>query len=283
MPDEVLPVIASGPPPATDAASWQTLLRSPRPAEHIAQLYADRDFLVRAVGHFVAEGLRQGDAVVLLATPLNGRAILGRLEIAGFDPDARARRGQLTVMDAAPTLGGILVNGEPDAARFRALVGGAVSAARAAGYARVRAFGELVDLARRTSLVATLRLEALWDALLRKQPSLVLLCGYSIDSLDPSSYRGALQQVSALHSHLVPVEDYARLDRAVKRAYAEVFGAEHDAGVLHRMFLAHYARPAAMPDAQAAILAVREFVPSAAAALLDRVRHHYRASIPTAA
>jgi hypothetical protein len=45
---------------------------------------------------------------------------------------------------------------------------------------------------------------------------------------------------------------------------------------LRRAFLAQYARPAAMPDAQAAILAARDFVPAAAAdSLLERVRHHY--------
>ena len=49
-------------------------------------------------------------------------------------------------------------------------------------------------------------------------------CGYSIDNFDPNTYQGILQGVSRAHSHLVPVEDYARLERAVERAYAEVFG-----------------------------------------------------------
>jgi len=70
----------------------------------------------------------------------------------------------------------------------------------------------------------------------------------------------------------------------VKHAYAEVFGAGRDAGFLRRAFLARYPRPAAMPDAQAAILAAREFAPTAAAdALLDRVRHHYQNRTATAA
>ena len=104
---------------------------------------------------------------------------------------------------------------------------------------------------------------------------IALLCGYGIDAFDPQAYQGLLQRVSAVHSHLVPVEDSASLDHAVECAYRDVFGAGQDAGLLRRLFLAHYPRPSAMPDAQAAILAAHEFVPEAAAALLDRIRHHY--------
>ena len=113
---------------------------------------------------------------------------------------------------------------------------------------------------------------------------IALVCGYSIDTFAPGTYDGLMQQVLSAHSHLIPVDDYARLDRAVEHAYAEVFGSGRDAVFLRRKFLAHYARPAAMPDAQAAILAARDFVPAAAAdALLERVRHHYEHPTTTVA
>jgi hypothetical protein len=89
--------------------------------------------------------------------------------------------------------------------------------------------------------------------------------------------------VAAAHSHLVPAHDSARLDHAVERAYADVFGRGTDGQFLRRAFLTHYARPSAMPDAQAAILAAREFVPASTAALLERARHHYRTDSATAA
>src|SRR5262249_1514273 len=120
------------------------------------------------------------------------------------------------------------------------------------------------------------RLEELWTGFLTAHGA-TLLCGHTIDNFDPQSYHGALQQVSSMHSHLVPVEDYARLDRAVKVAYEEIFGAGQDASFLRRAFLTHYRGSAAMPDSEAAILAAREFVPPLTAdALLDRVRHHYQ-------
>jgi hypothetical protein len=62
----------------------------------------------------------------------------------------------------------------------------------------------------------------------------------------------------------------------VERAYAEVFGPGRDAALLHRAFLTAYRRPTAMPDAEAAILAAREFAPASVAdRLLERARHYY--------
>ena len=132
----------------------------------------------------------------------------------------------------------------------------------------------VVDILRPVSLTAALELEELWNELLTAR-RISLLCGYSVDAFDPEAYRGLLQDVSAAHSHLVPVEDYARLDQAVDSAFVEIFGAARDARFFRRTFIDHYQRPAAMPDAQAAILATRQFVPEAVVALLDRARHHY--------
>ncbi len=260
---------------------WEGLMGSPGPRQHVAQLYTRPDFLFDAVGRYAGEGLRGGEAVLLVATALHGGAMMRRLEAQGLDLRALVERGQLIVLDATETLSALLVDGMPDSGRFEAVIGGAVASAKAAGYQAVRAFGEMVDLLRRTSEVAALRLEALWNELLARS-GLTLLCGYSLDVFDPVIYEGLVQRVASVHSHLVPVEDYARLDQAVERAYADVFGTGRDGGYLRDAFLAHCVRPAAMPDAQAAILAARVFVPAAAAELLDRVRHHYR-SLPAAA
>jgi hypothetical protein len=263
--------------------TWESFLRVPGPGQHVAQCYTDPAFLVRAVSKYAGEGLRRGDAVLLVATPAHALAITRRLRTDGHPVTDCTRRGQLVLLDAEETLGRFLVDGEPDRARFRAVIGGAVAACKAAGRGRVRAFGEMVDLLRRTSLAAALRLETLWNELLDAE-GIALVCGYSIDTFAPGVYGGLLQRVLSAHSHLVPVEDYARLDRAVDQAYVEVFGSRQDATTLRRAFLAHYPRTAAMPEAQAAILAARDFVPALAAdTLLERVRHHYENPTATAA
>lgn len=258
-------------------ATWEGVLTAPAPGQHIAQLYTEPGFLVRTVSQFAGQGLHRGEAVVLIATPEHRAAIGRRLEAEGFALDALERRGQLMALDAAECLARLLVDGMPDHARFHALIGGTLDAAKAAGYGRVRAFGEMVDLLRRRSLAATIRLEELWAELLSTH-TISLLCGYSLDNFDPQIYRGLLQRVSAAHSDLVPVEDYARLEQAVERAYADVFGPAGDGELLRRAFLAHYGRPAAMPDAEAAILALSELLPKASRTLVDRVRHHYQST-----
>jgi hypothetical protein len=206
----------------------------------------------------------------------HGAATVRRLAQEGFDVASLVRHRQLTVLSAAQTLSRLLENGMPDARRFDAMIGGMVAAAERAGFPTVRAFGEMVDLLRHTSMAGCLRLETLWSELVATR-GIALLCGYSLDVFDPEIYEGLVQQVAAAHSHLVPARDYARLDHAVERAYADVFGSETDGRFLRRAFLGHYTRPAAMPDAHAAILAARELVPAETAiALLDRARHHYR-------
>ena len=258
------------------AAPWQGLLTAPAPGQHIAQLYTDRDFLARAVGRWIDDGLRQGEGVVIIATPPHWRATLHVLDTHHIAVERFQRRGQLVVKDAEETLATFMVNGQPDRPRFRAVVGGVIDEVQVSGFRKVRGFGEMVDILRLKDLSATFRLEALCNEILVER-GIALLCGYSLDAFDPKIYRGLLQQVSDSHSHLIPVEDYTRLERAVASAYDEIFGGGRDTSDLRHALLQHYPRPAAMPDAEAAMLAVREFVPGTADAVLASARRHYHA------
>ena len=259
------------------APAWHGLLSAPLPGNHVAQLYKDRDFLARAVGRWVGDGLRQGEAVVVIATPLHWRATLRELDQHHIPVERFERRGQLVVRDAEETLAAFMIESVPDRDRFRAVIGGVIDDVNRAGFRKVRGFGEMVDILRRTDLTATFQLEALWNELLIER-GIALLCGYSLDTFDPAIYRGVLQEVSRSHSHLIPVEDYARLEYAVEQAYDEVFGGRQDAGDLRRALLQHYPRLAAMPDAEAALLALREYVPETADAVLASARRHYETS-----
>jgi len=258
------------------AMTWYESLAAPDPGRHIAQLYTDAGFLVRAVTRFAAEGLARGEGVVIIATPLHLRAVTDRLLDHHLDVDALRRRGALVSVDAVECLTGLLVGGMPDKERFRASVGRILEEMTGRGFARIRAFGEMVDLLRPCSVEAALRLEALWDEVLLVH-GVSLLCGYSIDNFDPHAHRALVPRVAQAHSDLIPVEDYDRLERAVRRAYQDVFGEGGDGDTLRRMFIRHYDAPAAMPDGQAAILAAMAFVPTAGELLVDRAARYYTA------
>ena len=62
------------------------------------------------------------------------------------------------------------------------------------------------------------------------------------------------------HSHLIPVEDYARLERAVADALRETVGAD-EARVLEEQLLSRAPSPFLMPRSQALLLALREALP----------------------
>ena len=91
----------------------------------------------------------------------------------------------------------------PDRDRFREVIGGVIDDAPASGFRKVRGFGEMVDILRRTNLTATFRLEELWNELLVER-GIALLCGYSLDAFDPKIYRGLFQHVSGSHSTSFP-------------------------------------------------------------------------------
>ena len=90
----------------------------------------DDRLLSRNVSRYVAEGLRRGDGLVLIACPEHTHAIGRHLveEVPG--PSAEAvRAGRLVYLDAGETLARLLVAGRPDERRFRSVIGGALAAA----------------------------------------------------------------------------------------------------------------------------------------------------------
>ena len=261
---------------------WKTLVAGAAPGQHIAQLYTDRDFLVRSAGAFLAQGLREGGGAIVIATAPHWRLIRQTLERDSLSPDALEQRGQLIVLDADETLGQLLVGRMPDDTRFATVVGGVVRALRARRFARVRAFGEMVDLLRHRSLAATERLEELWNTLIAAE-GIALLCGYSVDVFERRNHRGVLPGVVRTHSDLIASDDDERLQLAVEKAYADVFGPGEDTSLLRRLLVQQPTGRAAMRPAEAAMFAARDVGGLVGDLLLDRAREHYRAGQSPAA
>ena len=78
-------------------------------------------------------------------------------------------------------------------------------------------------------------------------------------------------------SHLIPVEDYGRLERAVAEALRETVGPD-EAVVLQDRLLTQYQAPFKMPPAQALLLALRQTLPTVAESVLQRSRSLYAAA-----
>ena len=104
-----------------------------------------------------------------------------------------------------------------------------------------------------------------------------LLCAYAVDPFDRKEYTATLPRIGHVHSHLMPVEDEARLERAIDRAFEDVFGLYGDARLLRELFVRQVPDRTALPSAQAALFALRDVDVHLADAVLERAGTHYRA------
>jgi hypothetical protein len=98
-----------------------------------------------------------------------------------------------------------------------------------------------------------------------------------MDNFNGEVHSRMLPRLGQNHSHLIPVEDYARLERAVSEALRETVGAD-EARVLEGQLLSHAPSPFQMPRSQALLLALRDTLPLVADSVLTRSRNLYRTS-----
>ena len=99
---------------------------------HSVQFYADDSFLLDGLSRFIGTALGAGDAAIVLATQAHREALERRLQARGLSTAKAIRQGRYIVLDAAETLQKFMVEGFPDAARFRKVLSSVVVRARGA-------------------------------------------------------------------------------------------------------------------------------------------------------
>ncbi len=257
---------------------WDRVVVDAAPRDHIVQLYQDQDFLNRAVCRFAGAAIANGEGMILVPTLTHWNAFRPRLEAEGVDVEAARERGQLTVVDADEFLPHFMRDGMPDSPVFLGLAADVIGQARAGGrYPRVRWWGEMVNvLWERGNVAASMNLEDLFDQLGGEQ-DVALFCSFLMDNFDGEVHTRMLPRLGTNHSHLIPVEDYARLERAVADALRETVGPD-EARVLEGRLLSDYQPPFNMPRAQTLLLALRQVLPAVADPVLQRCRRLYSAS-----
>jgi hypothetical protein len=257
---------------------WDRLLADAVPRDHIVQLYQDQGFLNRAVCRFAGAAIANGEGIILVPTLTHWTAFSPRLEAEGVDVEAARERGQLTVVDADELLPRFMRDGMPDSPVFLGLAADVIRQARAGGrYETVRWWGEMVNvLWERGDAAASMKLEDLFDRLGEEQ-DVALFCSFLMDNFSGEVHTHMLPRLGTNHSHLIPAEDYARLERAVAEALRETVGAG-EAAALENRLLSDYRQPFEMPRGQALLLALRQFLPAVADPVLLRSRTLYTAT-----
>jgi hypothetical protein len=197
-------------------SSWTELLEGAEPKQHVVHLYGSDDQLLMAhVCQFLAEGLRRGEGLIVVATPAHTDGFLRRLHSDGIDAASAVREGHLVLLDAEATLARFLVEGEPSWQLFEQVVGSAVTALRDT-HVTVRAFGEMVGLLWTRGLIpAAVRLEEYWNRLLEDH-AISLLCAYPIDVFHGDCEEATLNALVRTHTHVfaAPRTLFGGADRA---------------------------------------------------------------------
>jgi CheY-like chemotaxis protein len=260
---------------AANGEPWCGLLTGAAPRDHIVQLYQDQQFLNRAVCRFAAAAIANGEGVILVPTIAHWDAFRPRLESEGVDVQAAEKRGQLTIVDADNLLPTFMRDGMPDSPVFMGLAANVVSQARGEGrYPKVRWWGEMVNILwERGDVAASMNLEDLFDQLAHEQ-DISIFCSFSMDNFNGDVHARMLPRLSENHSHLIPVEDYSRLERAVSEALRDAVGPD-ESRVLEDRLLSRYANSFQMPRSQALLLALRQTLPLVADDVLQRSRTLY--------
>ena len=170
------------------------------PGHHAVQFYSDPQRLCISVADFLADGIAAGQPTIVIATPAHRARILDELMARRFDLTKLMQAGTVSLLDAQETLDKFMVDGRPDPAAFKEVVGAAIDrVCWFSGERVVRANGEMVDvLWRAGQCEAAIQLELLWNDL-AKQYSFSLLCGYA---MGPFMKKAGRAEVCAVHTHV---------------------------------------------------------------------------------
>jgi hypothetical protein len=160
------------------------------------------DSLAVGVAAFLAQGLKRGGDVVVVARPRHVETIKCALVAAGYDPDALIVQRRFTVLDARTTLGKFMRGGGPDAVLFESVVGDLVRRLANGSDGQLHVYGEMVDLlAEEGSYAEVEALERLWNELAATE-SFSLLCGYASSHFAAAKGGARLRAVCGHHTRV---------------------------------------------------------------------------------
>jgi hypothetical protein len=240
---------------------------------HFAQLHRDPQALTEAVTLYLQTGLRRGNGVVVIASPVHTDLFLTGLREDDLDPAKFLKSGQLELHDAELTLRKFMRNDMPDWEDFRHAMASIFERVRAFGRGTTRAYGETVNLLwQEGKQEAAIRLEDFWNELARLYP-FSLFCSYMLDVHNEHAYSGPLEEIGRTHSDIIGTPEDERFRVALDAASRDVFGVplSEMVGFARRRDSGEQR----FPSGQRTMLWVKRNLPSASAAVLERARHYY--------
>jgi MEDS: MEthanogen/methylotroph, DcmR Sensory domain len=181
-----------------------TTVIAARPGDHLVQFYSGDGELAGTVSGYLANGIRTGGGVLMVATAPHRRAFEAALAGAGIDVRAEQDAGTLQLVDAAELLGGFLSGDQLDHERFQSLAVGLLQRT-ADGGRPIRIYAEMVALLWDAGQVTlAIELEELWNQLGTRFP-FCLLCAYPARVVADGG-TAAVREVRRCHSAVIAAE-----------------------------------------------------------------------------
>jgi DNA-binding NarL/FixJ family response regulator len=180
-----------------------TPFRAQKIVRHEVEFYADNKGFVDGFARFIKGALKDGNAVIVIATDAHQASLLQRLTEDGLNIPAEIEQGSYIRLNVTDTLPNFLVNDSPDPVLFRKFAGDLIrEAAKGAKgeHPRVAACGEGVHtLLAAGNLEATILLERLWDEIAQHY-EVDVLCGYFRSAFANEESISTLERVCAEHT-----------------------------------------------------------------------------------
>jgi hypothetical protein len=163
---------------------------------HAVQFYNDDVFLIETVSAFIAAGLKENGAIIVIATAQHREELRNTLQAAN--------NSSIKYIDAVELLSAFMVDGWPNETRFISTVGPLLQ--RAALKGPVRIFGEMAAvLWAEGKTRAAIRLEELGNEL-ASQHAFSLLCAYPMSGFSDQKDNLSFLQVCQAHTHVHPAQ-----------------------------------------------------------------------------
>jgi hypothetical protein len=191
----------------TESKCGRALTR-PGMTGHDVHFYRTEASLVRTVVGFLADGVRAGQPIVVIATPDHQRLFKERLAALGLDMD-ELYSGRLAVwLDARDTLASFMEGGLPNRELFMATIGNVFERLiHKRSYLIVRGYGEMVDLLwKEGNTEGAILLEQLWNDLANRY-AYSLLCGYSVENFFMAGGIDGFRRVCTHHTNALPLDE----------------------------------------------------------------------------
>jgi hypothetical protein len=180
------------------------------------QFYQTDGHLLDLLTRFIGTALVTGDVGIVIATKAHRDGLAKRFKSRGLDVNVARKQGRFVSLDAAATLSRFMVDGRPDQARFRDVIGGLLQDVASRGERRrIAAFGEMVALLWAEGRAeAALELEEMWNALANEY-AFCLCCAYPMSGFG-NRHAAPFMKICAQHSHVFTVARQPSLGEAVR-------------------------------------------------------------------